>query len=143
MMPKQSSTTSALDETVANPRSVSSGIHVPPCGLPNSSTVFPSRSPSASTCSRADLAWSVSDRGLFTRAFDADIFDDYLGASGFSASFVQDSQSRSSKGVIRGMHGRSGRGEAKLVRFANGAVHDVLIDIRRKSPTFGRQEAFL
>jgi dTDP-4-dehydrorhamnose 3,5-epimerase len=71
------------------------------------------------------------DRGLFTRTFDADIFDDYLGASGFSASFVQDS------------HARSGRGEAKLVRCANGAVHDVLIDIRRNSPTFGRQEAFL
>ncbi len=83
------------------------------------------------------------DRGLFTRTFDADIFDDYLGAPGTSASFVQDSQSRSAKGVIRGMHGRSGRGEAKLVRCANGAVHDVLVDIRRDSPTFGKQQAFL
>ena len=83
------------------------------------------------------------DRGLFTRTFDADIFDDYLGAPGTSAAFVQDSQSRSAKGVIRGMHGRSGRGEAKLVRCANGAVHDVLVDIRRDSPTFGKQQAFL
>ena len=83
------------------------------------------------------------DRGLFTRTFDADIFDDYLGQPGTSASFVQDSQSRSAKGVIRGMHGRSGRGEAKLVRCANGAVHDVLVDIRRDSPTFGKQQAFL
>ena len=41
------------------------------------------------------------------------------------------------------MHGRGGRGEAKLVRCANGAVHDVLVDIRRDSPTFGRHEAFL
>jgi dTDP-4-dehydrorhamnose 3,5-epimerase len=41
------------------------------------------------------------------------------------------------------MHGRSGPGEAKLVRCANGAVHDVLVDIRRNSPTFGQQEAFL
>ena len=48
------------------------------------------------------------DRGLFTRTFDADIFDDYLGRPGTSASFVQDSQSRSAKGVIRGMHGRRG-----------------------------------
>ena len=83
------------------------------------------------------------DRGLFTRTFDATIFDDYLGRPGTSASFIQDSQSRSAKGVIRGMHGRSGRGEAKLVRCANGAVHDVLVDIRKDSPTFGKQQAFL
>jgi dTDP-4-dehydrorhamnose 3,5-epimerase len=83
------------------------------------------------------------DRGLFVRTFDANIFDDYLRAPGLSATFVQDSQSRSQKGVIRGMHGRSGRGEAKLVRCANGAVHDVLVDIRKGSPTFGQQQAFL
>ncbi|GFG54437.1 dTDP-4-dehydrorhamnose 3,5-epimerase [Mycolicibacterium agri] len=83
------------------------------------------------------------ERGLFTRTFDAKIFDDYLGRPGFSASFVQDSQSRSAKGVIRGLHGRAGRGEAKLVRCANGAVHDVLVDIRRDSPTFGRHQEFL
>ncbi|GAB91796.1 dTDP-4-dehydrorhamnose 3,5-epimerase [Gordonia rhizosphera] len=83
------------------------------------------------------------DRGLFTRTFDAAIFDDHLGRSGASAAFVQDSQSRSVSGVIRGMHGRSGRGEAKLVRCAHGAVHDVLVDIRTDSPTFGVQEAFL
>jgi dTDP-4-dehydrorhamnose 3,5-epimerase len=80
---------------------------------------------------------------LFTRTFDAEIFDAHLGAPGFSASFVQDSQSRSAKGVIRGMHGRSGRGEAKLVRCANGAVQDVLVDIRRSSPTFGVKQTFL
>lgn len=83
------------------------------------------------------------ERGLFTRTFDADVFDAYLGTPGVSASFVQDSQSRSVRGVVRGMHGRSGRGEAKLVRCANGAVHDVLVDIRRKSPTFGRQQSYL
>jgi dTDP-4-dehydrorhamnose 3,5-epimerase len=82
------------------------------------------------------------DRGLFTRTFDADVFDDFLDHPGASASFIQDSQSRSTRGVIRGMHGRAGRGEAKLVRCANGAVHDVLVDIRRGSPTFGRQQAF-
>lgn len=83
------------------------------------------------------------NRGLFTRTFDAEIFDECIGTPGTSATFVQDSQSRSVLGVIRGMHGRSGRGEAKLVRCANGAVCDVLVDIRRDSPTFGEQQEFL
>lgn len=80
------------------------------------------------------------DRGLFTRTFDTEIFDEWLGTS---ATFVQDSQSRSTSGVIRGLHGRRGRGEAKLVRCAHGAVHDVLVDARPDSPTFGRHESFL
>ena len=80
------------------------------------------------------------DRGLFTRTFDATV----ARQAGLDPhAFVQDSQSRSRQGTIRGMHGRSGRGEAKLVRCANGAVHDVLVDIRRESPTFGRKQAFL
>lgn len=82
------------------------------------------------------------DRGLFTRTFDAVLFDEWLGAPGTSASFIQDSQSRSGRGVIRGLHGRGGRGEAKLVRCANGAVLDVLVDARPDSPTFGRHESF-
>lgn len=83
------------------------------------------------------------DRGLFTRTFDAAEFDAYRGVPGAAAAFVQDSQSRSVRGVVRGMHGRSGRGEAKLVRCAHGAVHDVLVDIRPESPSFGKQQAFL
>ncbi|WP_113702500.1 dTDP-4-dehydrorhamnose 3,5-epimerase family protein [Nonomuraea lactucae] len=76
------------------------------------------------------------ERGLFTRTFDAVVAAEH----GLDpAAFVQDSQSRSVAGTIRGMHGRSGRGEAKLVRCARGAVHDVLVDIRPDSPTFGRQ----
>ena len=82
------------------------------------------------------------DRGLFTRTFDATEFDLYQGRPGAAAAFVQDSQSRSSRGVIRGLHGRAGQGEAKLVRCANGAVHDVLVDIRPDSRTFRRQQAF-
>lgn len=79
------------------------------------------------------------DRGLFTRTFDAEIAADH----GLDpASFLQDSQSRSRQGVLRGLHGRSGRGEAKLVRCARGAVHDVVIDARPGSATFGRHEAF-
>ena len=80
------------------------------------------------------------DRGLFTRTFDAVVAAAH-GVDG--AAFVQDSQSRSNGGVLRGMHGRGGAGEAKLVRCAHGAVHDVLVDARLASPTFGRHEAFV
>lgn len=76
------------------------------------------------------------DRGLFTRTFDAAVAAEH-GID--AAAFIQDSQSRSRRGTIRGMHGRSGRGEAKLVRCARGAVLDVLVDARRASPTFGKQ----
>lgn len=79
------------------------------------------------------------ERGLFTRTFDVAIARD---AGLDPAAFVQDSQSRSHRGVLRGLHGRSGDGEAKLVRCAHGAVHDVVVDIRPGSPTFGVHEAF-
>lgn len=83
------------------------------------------------------------ERGLFTRTFDAELFDEWIGTPGASAKFTQDSQSRSAQGVIRGMHGRLGRGEAKLVRCARGSVHDVVVDIRADSPTFGEKQEFL
>jgi dTDP-4-dehydrorhamnose 3,5-epimerase len=79
------------------------------------------------------------DRGLFTRTFDVAA----AAAHGVDGrAFVQDSQSRSRQGVVRGLHGRAGTGEAKLVRCARGAVHDVVVDARRASPMFGRHEAF-
>lgn len=81
-------------------------------------------------------------RGFFTRTFDAADFDAHMGI-GASAAFLQDSQSRSIQGVVRGLHGRSGFGEAKLIRCARGAVYDVLVDIRRDSPTFGVAHAFV
>lgn len=81
------------------------------------------------------------DRGWFSRTFDAAVFDDAV-TGVRAADFVQDSQSRSHRGVVRGMHGRGGRGEAKLVRCAHGSVLDVLVDIRPESPTFGEQAAF-
>ncbi len=75
------------------------------------------------------------DRGFFSRTFDAATARRY----GIRAeAFVQDSQSRSRCGTVRGLHGRSGRGEAKLVRCARGAVFDVLVDARPGSATFGR-----
>lgn len=76
------------------------------------------------------------ERGLFTRTFDASI----AAAHGLNpASFVQDSQSRTIRGGIRALHGRAGRGEAKLVRCARGAIYDVLVDARPDSPTYGAQ----
>lgn len=79
------------------------------------------------------------DRGLFTRTFDTAIG----AAHGVDLGpLAQDSQSRSRLGTIRGMHGRRGEGEAKLVRAAHGAVHDVLVDARPGSPTFGAVASF-
>lgn len=57
--------------------------------------------------------------------------------------FVQDSISRSSRGVLRGLHLRAGRGEAKLVRCSYGAVFDVVVDLRRGSPTYRNWESFV
>jgi dTDP-4-dehydrorhamnose 3,5-epimerase len=73
------------------------------------------------------------DRGFFTRTFDAQIATD----AGLDVSrFIQDSQSRSSQGVVRGLHFRTDGREAKLVRCARGAVMDVAVDLRPWSPTF-------
>jgi len=77
-------------------------------------------------------------RGFFSRTSDNAV----LAAAGIDPTFPQDSQSRSVRGVVRGMHGRLGRGEAKLVRCAHGAVHDVVVDARPGSPTFGRWASF-
>ncbi|NUS43962.1 MAG: dTDP-4-dehydrorhamnose 3,5-epimerase family protein [Mycobacteriaceae bacterium] len=82
------------------------------------------------------------ERGLFTRTFDSADFDRAMGKPGSAAAFTQDSQSRSRRGVVRGMHGRSGRGEAKLVRCAQGAVLDVIVDTRPASATYGRSAQF-
>lgn len=86
------------------------------------------------------------DRGFFTRTFDTDIFDaavaEHTALPTRSSDFRQDSQSRSAHGVLRGLHGRGGRGEAKLVRCARGAVQDVLVDNRSGSETFGQWSAF-
>ena len=79
------------------------------------------------------------ERGFFSRTFDA---ADARAVGLDPDAFVQDSQSRSARGVVRGMHGRRGGGEAKLVRCAHGAIHDVVVDARAGSPTFGQVAAF-
>lgn len=76
------------------------------------------------------------ERGFFVETFRASALAD----AGIDASFVQDNHSRSRQGVVRGMHFQPG--QAKLVRCARGAIFDVLVDIRRGSPTFGAWEGF-
>lgn len=76
-------------------------------------------------------------RGFFCETYRASS----LGDLGVSESFVQDNHSRSGLGVARGMHFSVGDGQAKLVRCARGSIIDVVVDIRRGSPTFGEWEA--
>lgn len=80
------------------------------------------------------------ERGYFTRTMDVSILSD---AGIDPAGFKQENQSRSYQGVVRGLHGRTGNGEAKLVRCAHGAVLDIAIDARPGSPTFGEVRTFL
>jgi dTDP-4-dehydrorhamnose 3,5-epimerase len=79
------------------------------------------------------------ERGWFSRTFDADVA---RGAGVDPHAFLQDSQSRTVRGGLRGLHGRVGHGEAKLVRCARGAIFDVVVDARPGSPTMGRWESF-
>jgi dTDP-4-dehydrorhamnose 3,5-epimerase len=78
-------------------------------------------------------------RGFFSRTFDADVARQ---AGVDPDRFVQDSMSRSSYGVIRGLHVRVGEGEGKLVRCSYGRVYDVVVDLRPDSPAFRTWEAF-
>jgi dTDP-4-dehydrorhamnose 3,5-epimerase len=77
-------------------------------------------------------------RGFFAETYRASA----LAALGVRDDFVQDNHSRSSRGVIRGMHFQVDPPAAKLVRCATGAIVDVLVDIRSGSPTYGQWEAF-
>ena len=64
-----------------------------------------------------------------------------LAAAGIDAEFVQDNHSRSRRGVLRGLHYQVEHAQGKLVRVADGEVFDVAVDLRRRSPTFGRHVA--
>lgn len=76
------------------------------------------------------------DRGYFFESFNASTFAEL---SGQSVHFVQDNQSFSSRGVLRGLHAQQGEyAQAKLVRVLKGEVLDVAVDGRKDSPTFGR-----
>ena len=74
-------------------------------------------------------------RGFFYESFNQKAFNQ---ATGTNYQFVQDNHSRSSKGVLRGLHYQVDHPQGKLVRVARGAVFDVAVDIRKSSPTFGK-----
>ena len=78
-------------------------------------------------------------RGFFSRTFDADVARN---AGVDPAAFIQDSMSRSSRGVVRGLHVRVGLGEGKLVRCSSGAIYDVVVDLRLASPAYGQWVSF-
>lgn len=78
-------------------------------------------------------------RGYFFESFNASKFAELTGRT---VDFVQDNQSFSTKGVLRGLHAQAGQyAQAKLVRVLQGAVLDVVLDARPDSPTFGQHEA--
>src|SRR3954451_15815190 len=77
-------------------------------------------------------------RGFFLESYRANVWAEH----GVADTFVQDNHSRSGRGVLRGMHFSVGAGQAKLVRCARGAILDVVVDLRRASPTYREWEAF-
>lgn len=76
------------------------------------------------------------ERGFFVETYHRDRYRDL----GIEVDFVQDNHSRSRRGTLRGLHFQTDPGQAKLVRCARGAIRDVVVDIRRSSPAFGRHE---
>ena len=80
------------------------------------------------------------DRGFFLETFNTSRYADL---AGITLPFVQDNHSRSSKGVLRGLHFQKTKPQGKLVRVVRGEVYDVAVDIREGSNTFGKWEGVL
>ncbi len=78
-------------------------------------------------------------RGFFMETWNERTFADL----GISARFVQDNHSRSSQGILRGLHYQIRHAQGKLVRVTAGEVYDVAVDMRHDSPTFGRWEGVI
>ena len=76
----------------------------------------------------------VDKRGFFLETFREDV----LLQAGINAHFVQDNHTRSSQGVLRGLHYQMTQTQGKLVRVAAGSVFDVVVDVRSGSPSFGQ-----
>ncbi len=74
------------------------------------------------------------DRGYFMETYNKKDFDD----NGLDVAFVQDNQSKSKKGVLRGLHMQVNNPQGKLVRVIKGEVYDVAVDMRKDSDTFGK-----
>jgi dTDP-4-dehydrorhamnose 3,5-epimerase len=75
------------------------------------------------------------DRGFFYESFNARTFEQLTGQR---VNFVQDNHTRSARGVLRGLHYQIRQPQGKLVRVSSGAIFDVVVDMRRSSPFFGR-----
>jgi dTDP-4-dehydrorhamnose 3,5-epimerase len=73
-------------------------------------------------------------RGFFMETWNAEVFHN----AGFDMHFVQDNHSRSAGGILRGMHYQTEHTQGKLVRVTSGEVYDVIVDLRRSSPTLGQ-----
>jgi len=74
------------------------------------------------------------DRGFFLESWNEQVFRE----AGHDWTFVQDNHSRSGRGILRGLHFQTVQPQGKLVRVTAGAVYDVVVDLRRASPSFGR-----
>lgn len=80
------------------------------------------------------------ERGYFMESYKKDAFEKHIG----KVEFVQDNESKSVRGVLRGLHYQTGEfAQAKLVRALKGEVLDVVVDLRKSSPTFGKSLAVL
>lgn len=80
----------------------------------------------------------TDQRGYFMESFKKEAFEQNIG----KVDFIQDNESKSTKGVLRGLHYQTGDfSQAKLVRVLQGAVFDVAVDLRKSSPTFGKYVA--
>jgi dTDP-4-dehydrorhamnose 3,5-epimerase len=78
------------------------------------------------------------ERGFFHESYRKNVYREL----GIEDDLVQDNHSRSSRGVVRGLHFQVGAGMAKLVRCSSGSMVDVVVDLRKGSPTYGEWEAF-
>jgi dTDP-4-dehydrorhamnose 3,5-epimerase len=78
------------------------------------------------------------ERGWFAEVFNSTTFD----CNGLPTHFVQDNQSKSARGVLRGLHYQLEKPQGKLVRVLSGEIWDVAVDLRRESPTFGKHAGF-
>ena len=74
------------------------------------------------------------ERGYFMETYHAEEFKE----AGLDFNFVQDNQSKSKKGVLRGLHFQYTKPQGKLVRVIKGEVFDVAVDLRKNSPTYGK-----
>ena len=75
------------------------------------------------------------ERGFFLETFQ---LERYKEEAGIALPFVQDNHSRSCKGVLRGLHFQIGKPQGKLVKCVRGEVYDVVVDIRKNSPSYGK-----